>query len=60
MKGIFFGYVLTAGCEFTDKYLVAPFSDFDHVSLREDSAVADPKVQPLHVNGLFGLKKTRL
>ena len=37
----------------TDKYLVVPISEFDYVSLRESSAVIDPKVTPLHVKRII-------
>ena len=53
MKGVFFGYALSAGCRLTDMYLVVPISEFDYVSLRESSAVIDPKVTPLHVKRII-------
>ena len=37
LTGVFFGYVLTAGCKFTGRYLVVALSDFDNVRLEEAS-----------------------
>ena len=49
---MFFGYVLTAGCKFTGRYLVVAMSAFDHVRLEEGSAT-DKTVHPVPVRKLL-------